>query len=249
VSGQSTSGTGVVGESDSNFGVAGVSTSNTGVKGTSNSGVGVVGVSQTNDAINGTSSSPQNAGVSANNTAPSGGKVPSGFGLWASSNNTAIYGQGKPAGYFNGDVEVTGDVKLVGADCAEHFDVVDASACGPGTVMVIDDSGALVPSCQEYDRRVAGVVSGAGDLRPGLILGHQVDGSGRQPIALVGKVYCKVDATYGPIEVGDLLTTSPTPGHAMKASDPLKAFGAVIGKALRPLHAGQGLLPILVTLQ
>jgi hypothetical protein len=63
------------------------------------------------------------------------------------------------------------------------------------------------------------------------------------------QVYCKVDAQYAPIEVGDLLTTSPTPGHAMKAADPFKAFGAVIGKALQPLHTGQGLLPILIALQ
>jgi hypothetical protein len=66
---------------------------------------------------------------------------------------------------------------------------------------------------------------------------------------LLGKVYCKVDAGYGAIAIGDLLTTSPTPGHAMKAEDPLKAFGAVIGKALRPLKEGQGLLPILIALQ
>ena len=66
---------------------------------------------------------------------------------------------------------------------------------------------------------------------------------------MVGKVHCKVDAQYSPIEVGDLLTTSPTLGHAMKASDPLKAFGAVLGKALRPLKEGQGLVPILVALQ
>jgi hypothetical protein len=69
------------------------------------------------------------------------------------------------------------------------------------------------------------------------------------PVALLGKVYCKVDAECGSVDVGDLLTTSATPGHAMKAGDPLKAFGAVIGKALRPLQAGQGLIPILVALQ
>jgi hypothetical protein len=69
------------------------------------------------------------------------------------------------------------------------------------------------------------------------------------PIALMGKVYCKVDAGYGAIEVGDLLTTSPFPGHAMKATDPLKSFGSVIGKALRPLEAGQSLIPILIALQ
>jgi hypothetical protein len=50
-------------------------------------------------------------------------------------------------------------------------------------------------------------------------------------------------------KVGDLLTTAPTPGHAMKADDPLKAFGAVIGKALRPLPDGQGLIPVLIALQ
>ena len=65
----------------------------------------------------------------------------------------------------------------------------------------------------------------------------------------MGKVYCKVDAQYASVEVGDLLTTSPTPGHAMKAADPLRAFGSVIGKALRPLDAGQGLIPILISLQ
>ncbi|MGH8547999.1 MAG: hypothetical protein ACRERU_05265 [Methylococcales bacterium] len=64
------------------------------------------------------------------------------------------------------------------------------------------------------------------------------------PVALLGKVYCKVDATYSPIEVCDLLTTALSLGHAMKADDPVKAFGAVIGKALRSLKAGQGMIPI-----
>ena len=66
---------------------------------------------------------------------------------------------------------------------------------------------------------------------------------------MLGKVYCKADAQYGAIEVGDLLTTSPTPGHAMKADDFSRAFGAVIGKALRSLKTGQNLIPILVALQ
>ena len=115
--------------------------------------------------------------------------------------------------------------------------------------MVIDPEGALRPSAQAYDRRVAGVISGAGDLRPGLRLGSQPAVSGRMPLALVGRVYCKVDAQFGAVEVGDLLTTAPTPGHAMKASDPRKAFGAVIGKALRPMAQGTGIIPILVALQ
>jgi hypothetical protein len=69
------------------------------------------------------------------------------------------------------------------------------------------------------------------------------------PIALLGKVYCKVDARHTAVHVGDLLCASPTPGHAMKAADPQKAFGSVIGKALRSLQAGQALIPILIALQ
>jgi hypothetical protein len=115
--------------------------------------------------------------------------------------------------------------------------------------MVLDDDGALRPSESAYDKRVAGVISGAGTYRPGLILGKGPSNGNRLPLALIGRVYCKVDAQYGSIAVGDLLTSSPTLGHAMKAVDPLQAFGAVIGKALRPLKSGQDLVPILVALQ
>jgi hypothetical protein len=65
----------------------------------------------------------------------------------------------------------------------------------------------------------------------------------------MGKVFCKIDARYAPIEAGDLLTTSDTPGHAMKATDPMKAFGTVVGKALGSLENGTGLVPVLVALQ
>jgi hypothetical protein len=115
--------------------------------------------------------------------------------------------------------------------------------------VVLDQDGALHQSQQAYDKRVAGVISGAGDYKPGMILDRRQSQNNRLPVALVGKVYCKIDAQYAPIEVGDLLTTSPTPGHAMKAEDPLKAFGAVMGKALRPFEAGQGMIPILIALQ
>jgi hypothetical protein len=161
-----------------------------------------------------------------------------------------IYGKGgRVAGFFEGDVEVTGDIRLLNADCAEDFDIAEADLVEPGTVMVLGEEGVLYPSQQAYDKRVAGVISGAGDYKPGLILDKQQSRSNRKPIALLGKVYCKVDASYAPIEVGDLLTTSDIPGRAMKVTDPLKAFGAVIGKALRPLKEGHGLIPILIALQ
>jgi hypothetical protein len=140
-----------------------------------------------------------------------------------------------------------GDIILRNADCAEEFDSI--AGAEPGTVMVIDSDEALRPSARAYDRRVAGVISGAGVWRPGIVLDRREDAGDRLPIALVGKVYCKVDATYGPIELGALLTTSETPGHAMRAADPTRAPGAVIGKALRAFAAGTGLIPILVSLQ
>jgi hypothetical protein len=149
----------------------------------------------------------------------------------------------------NGNIEVPGDISLTGADCAENFDVEEAQPLEPGMVMVIGDEEKVYQCTQAYDKRVAGIISGAGDYKPGMILGNNQSQNKRLPVALTGKVYCKVDTQYAPIAVGDLLTTSPSAGHAMKASDPLKAFGAILGKALRPLKEGQGLIPVLVALQ
>jgi hypothetical protein len=162
----------------------------------------------------------------------------------------AITGIGPTAGRFIGDVEVTGNIHFGGgADCAEYFDAQTHEPAEPGTVLVLGDDGALKASQKAYDRRVAGIVSGAGSFRPAIILDHQVTARTRTLIALLGKTYCKVDAEHGRIEVGDLLTTSPTPGYAMKASDREQAFGAVIGKALQRLEEGQGLIPVLIALQ
>lgn len=157
---------------------------------------------------------------------------------------------------FDGDGDLrihldgaSGNVNLLGADCAEDFTVRDAATVEPGSVLVIDDSGVLRESTAAYDRRVAGVVSGGGSFEPGIVLDKRRSLADRKPVALMGKVYCKVDAACGAVAVGDLLTTAATPGHAMKAADPHRAFGAVIGKALAPLSSGRGLIPILVALQ
>jgi len=171
-----------------------------------------------------------------------------GIGVLAQSANIGLHAQAPIAARFTGDVEVEGDIKMVGADFAEEFDVREPAA-EPGTVMVLDDEGGVRVSNREYDRRVAGVVSGAGAFKPALILDRRESNSERLPLALVGKTYCKVDATKSPVAVGDLLTTSATPGHAMKATDPAQAFGSVIGKALEPCVGTRGLIPILVTLQ
>ena len=116
-------------------------------------------------------------------------------------------------------------------------------------VMVLAADGSLTVSEKPYDTRVAGVVSGAGSYRPGLILDRRDTGRRREPIALMGKVFCLAEATHAPIVAGDLLTTSVVPGHAMRIGDRDRATGAVLGKALGSLRSGRGLIPVLVTLQ
>lgn len=143
------------------------------------------------------------------------------------------------------------DCFITGADFAEDFDIAIKAyeKVEPGTVMVLGEDGCLVESSLPYDKKVAGIISGAGKYKPGIVLDKQPEATNRLPVALSGKVICKVDASYGEIEIGDLLTTSETMGFAMKATDQSKAFGAVIGKALGTLKSGKGLIPVLVSLQ
>ncbi|MEM1235162.1 MAG: hypothetical protein AAGH70_13650 [Pseudomonadota bacterium] len=143
-----------------------------------------------------------------------------------------------------------GDIRFLNADFAEEFTIQrDAVAITPpGTVMALDEDGDLVPSASAYDSAVVGVVAGAGQYKPALIL-DQRGGEDRKAIAMVGKAMVRVSACNGPVKVGDLLTTSDVPGVAMKVTDRSRALGAVIGKALAAHDDGTALVPVLVNLQ
>jgi hypothetical protein len=137
-----------------------------------------------------------------------------------------------------------------GSDLAEPFEA--SGEIKPGMVVAIDPAwpGRLRIADKAYDRTVAGIVSGANGINPGLTMKQQgtvADGS--LPVALTGRVYCWADASNGPINPGDLLTASNTPGHAMKVANYAKAHGAIIGKAMTKLQKGKGLVLVLVTLQ
>jgi hypothetical protein len=206
ISGIANSGVGVSGSNEESSNVL---DQPAGVAGTSRVHYGVFGSSDGSDGVKGVSSSPQHAGVSAVNTAAATGQVPSGFGVWASSNNTGVFARGIPAGYFAGDVLVTGDIVLVNqsGDVAEDFDVeAEPLNLDPGTVLVINEKGTLSASDAPYDTRVAGVVAGAGSLKPAVVLQRVPSCTPRAPIALVGKAFCKVDASFGEIVAGDLQT-------------------------------------------
>lgn len=139
-----------------------------------------------------------------------------------------------------------------GADLAEPFKITSRSDEVPqGAVVVIDDQnpGHLKVSDQAYDTRVAGVVSGANGISPGIQMQQQGILEGGKNVALTGRVYVQADAAYGAIRPGDFLTTSTTPGYAMKVTDHAKAEGAILGKAMTGLSAGKGMVLVLVTLQ
>jgi len=177
------------------------------------------------------------------------GETFSGVGVQGKSFGSGLAGEFKGNVSIDGLLNVSGDVLLPNRDISERFAVASLAECEPGMVMVVGGDGMLTACACAYDRRVIGVISGAGTRRPAVTLGHGQHAGPDVAVALVGTAYCLVDADHGEIGVGDLLTSAPTRGHAMKVVDPLLSPGAVIGKALAPLERGRGLIPIVISLQ
>jgi hypothetical protein len=152
----------------------------------------------------------------------------------------------------NGEVHANGGLFPSGADFAESLRVGGKREdYAPGDVLIIDSAGSrqVTRSTQPYSPLVAGIYS----TKPGVLASpHGMGGADtatQVPLAIVGIVPCKVSAENGPVETGDLLVTASTPGHAMKGTDRGRMLGAVVGKALQPMHEGTGLIEVLVTLQ
>jgi hypothetical protein len=251
-----------------NYGVLGHSDSQVGVKGRALGGTGLAGEANSGWAVYGTQTSTGNVGYLAGPYAAVYGE--------ATNAGPAVHGRciDGTAGFFQGDVDIVGDTDIAGdvtvttgrittpvieitggSDLSERFDV--AGTLGgdqplPGHLVSLDPDrpGRLMISTEPYDKKVAGVISGAGGVNPGLLMGQEgsvADGS--MPVALTGRVYCWADATSGAIEPGDMLTTSATAGHAMRADDAAHSHGTVIGKAMTSLDSGRGLVLVLVNLQ
>jgi hypothetical protein len=186
-------------------------------------------------------------------------------GFEGTSSRFAIYDQTALQARLTIDPAGTVGVNVLqiqgGSDFSETFDVRGPNPTQTGTVSVeverglvvsidTENPGKLVVSRRAYDRSVAGIISGAGGITAGLVMGQQGSiADGKQPVALTGRVCAYCDARRNPINPGDLLTTSTTPGHAMRARDYRKAQGAIIGKAMTGLKSGRGLVLVLVTLQ
>ena len=217
-----------------------------------------------NGRINAANSNPGVSGatITAENLNGSGIAI---FGKVDGSDATAVFGQdgsGDIIKGFNGGASavfrVTNSGRTVttalqitgGGDLVEGF-MSPEGALDPGTVVIIDSEnpGQLKTSSVAYDRKVAGVVSGAGGINHGIRMGQDDVLDGENLVALTGRVYVKCTDENGAIEAGDLLTTAGTAGHAMRADDPDRSFGSVIGKAMTSLDAETGLVLVLVNLQ
>ena len=155
----------------------------------------------------------------------------------------------------NGNVTVANNMSVNGNIAAKYQDVAEwvetATPLEPGMVVIVDpkEPNRVLPSPRAYDTRVAGAVS----RQPGLVLGEKSDT--KAMVAQSGRVKVKADARYGAIRIGDLLVTSPTPGHAMR-SRPIRVGeqqmhrpGTLLGKALEALPSGKGEILVLLTLQ
>lgn len=230
-------GIGVAANSASSYGVYGHSVNSHGVYGVAdNAGIGVYGESNSGEGVRGTSHNTAHGGVVGVNT----------------TSGIAVYGissGGGYAGYFDGRVRVAVLEIAGGADLAEKFETSEQAE--PGTVMCIDSRkpGRLTISSGAYNRKVAGVLSGANKLSAGMVLSDPAAPAKGQAVAMTGRVWVKCDTSNGPIEAGDLLTTSETQGRAMKVTDYPRSQGATIGKAMTGLQSGDGLVLALVSLQ
>ena len=157
--------------------------------------------------------------------------------------------------HVQGDARITTNLVVDGNIAAKYQDLAEwvpaAEQLARGTVVVLDatKSNQVTSSNTSYDTRVAGVIS----EQPGITLGEK--GDNKVLVATTGRVRVKVDATTGPIEIGDLLVTSDREGFAMKSmpieigSARIHRPGTLIGKALERLAGGTGEILVLLSLQ
>lgn len=133
--------------------------------------------------------------------------------------------------------------RVDGADLAENYYTMDTPAPSPGTILSIDNQNQDIVTRSKipYDKNLVGVVT----TQPGLVIGKAAPKTGASTIlvALSGRVPVKISDENGQVLPGDYLTSSSSPGLAMKAT---KA-GPVIGQALTAQPSdGESIVTVLV---
>ncbi|OGH21221.1 MAG: hypothetical protein A2629_02580, partial [Candidatus Levybacteria bacterium RIFCSPHIGHO2_01_FULL_41_15] len=142
-----------------------------------------------------------------------------------------------------------GDCSNAGqGDIAEYYG--SSGDLEPGDLVVMDQNKApqevqtdvghgskawVKKSSYPYDNKLIGIVSTNPSrfslLSDGVFEEEEIS----VPVALVGRVPVKVSTENGPINIGDVLTSSSVPGVAMKST----RAGQVVGKALQSFDGAQ----------
>lgn len=183
--------------------------------------------------------------IEANENATQGGQI--NLNKYDGTNTISI-----DADYFGVGRITTEELQITGgSDLAENFDIFSQNVkISPGMVVSINTqkAGALTISNTSYDKKVIGIISGANDVRTGMIMGQKGSiADGEFPVAITGRVYAFASNMNGKIEAGDLLTTSTKAGYLMKATDKNRAFGSIVGKAMTNLEEESGFVLIVIT--
>lgn len=235
--------------------------------------VGIVGIGQNRGAYGASGAGVGVYGTSNNNYA--GYFYSNGYRGVYSSSASGYYagyltnrgGSGQPGAYINGSLTVTGsksgyvvDICLNdGPDPLEAGDVVavvgvSEPVVGEIPVMRVvkataDNASALVGVVDQ--RFVVEEENGERLARPDgampeIATNNAIQGDEYLSVVTLGAFkLIKVDATYGAIQPGDLLTPSPNPGYAMRAAQDWP--GTIIGKALEAWEVGQDAIAVYVT--
>ena len=232
-------------------GLSGASVTHTGTEGASQSGAGLHGLSSSGPGVRAES----NTGPAVVASTIQGPNVVEGRRLNQLVFAVTSAGNVLADGSFGGPADFAEMLPAAGSE----------SDYEPGDVLVVGSDGKLTHANEPGATAVAGVYSS----RPGFIGDSRRGDEGLEglddararaegtwlPVALLGVVPVKADAGHGAIHPGDLLTTSETPGHAMRAEPvmvdetPIYATGAILGKALQPLASGTARIDVLLMLQ
>jgi hypothetical protein len=175
-----------------------------------------------------TGSSADNGSIVGNWSIGSGSKI--NFTSGTLQSTTLTTGAVGTAGTITGVWSLSGASQLeatYSADLAEYYE--GDMTYEVGTVLVFGGDKEVTTTDEMNDTRVAGVVSNTAAYSmyaacPGF----------KNLIALQGRVPVKV---VGRVRKGDMLTTSATPGYAVKATTP--TLGSIIGKALEDKDYGE----------
>ncbi len=167
--------------------------------------------------------------------------------LKLTGNGDALHVKGRSL--FQGPVKISGvdsGEEKASSSIVELFELDNVEYISPGDVLVVSELGnsILSKSRNAYDRSVIGIV--ASD--PVIIINNSGKEEKVYPVALTGKVMCRIDARNNPVKPGDLIVTSSTPGCGMAGKlNSFEKIGTVIGKALDHMADGIGLVPVFIT--